>query len=112
MSNQAYKISLPVDTGFVVLNYDDLVYIKADGNYCRVFLADEKQLMITRHLKAFERFLPHDMFIRIHNKYIINKSFVKAFNKQDSQVILSSSVRLPVSVRKKKAVYEAFNLLG
>ena len=112
MSNQAYTISLPVDTGFVVLNYDDIVYIKADGNYCRVFLADEKQLMITRQLKAFEHVLPDKLFIRIHNQYIINKSFAKAFNKKDSQIILSPTLRLPVSVRRKKDVFEAFNLMG
>ena len=111
MSNIALQISLPVDTGFVVVRYSDLIYIQADGNFSKVFLVDDKQLLITRHLKAFENFLPKDFFIRTHNKYIINKAFVKAFDKKDMQVLLSTGERLPVSVRRKMKVYDSFNLL-
>jgi len=111
MSNIALQISLPVDIGFVVVHYSDLIYIQADGNFSKVFLADDKQLLITRHLKAFEKFLPDDFFLRIHNKYIVNKAFVKAFNKKDMQVILSTATRLPVSVRRKKALYNSFKPL-
>lgn len=111
-ANKTIQISLPTDTGFVVINSDDLIYIQAYGNYSKLFLTDDKTILIKRHLKTFENFLSQDYFIRIHNKYITNKSFVKAFNKKEMRLTLSIDTRLPVSVRRKKKVQKSFNVMA
>ena len=45
MENVLNQISLPTDTGFVVHHYNDLIYIQADGNFSKVFLKEDKQLL-------------------------------------------------------------------
>jgi DNA-binding LytR/AlgR family response regulator len=59
----------------VKIKVDDLLFLKADDNYTRLFTL-EKSYILSSTLKKVAEKLPFDNFIRIHRSYIINIQFI------------------------------------
>ena len=76
--NQKFPDRIPIrkKNQTFILELDNVFLIEADGNYLSLYLDDEKYLM-RKTLKEFEKQLDPNRFIRIHRKFIINKSFVQ-----------------------------------
>ena len=82
-------------TGYeqVKVQFDDILYLNAEGNYINVVLVTGK--ILTRMTFAeMESLLPPSNFIRIHRSYIVNKDHVDKIERH--QVTIRSEV-LPVS---------------
>lgn len=57
----------------IKISLDDIYYIEADRNYCRVFAKKQQYLLVTT-LKDVEEKLTDRRFLRIHRSYIVNLS--------------------------------------
>ena len=53
----------------------DIAYLEADRNYCRIFTANRTYLLVST-LKKIEDKLPDKHFIRVHRSYIINLTHI------------------------------------
>ena len=59
--------------------------------------------MVSRQLGEYEKLLPQVNFTRIHDKYIINLSFIKEYIKgSGGEVVLENGKQLPVASRRKE----------
>jgi two-component system LytT family response regulator len=56
----------------VVAPMESLAAIEADGDFMRVFLADEKPLLIGQTLASYERMLPKPPFLRLGRSLLVN----------------------------------------
>jgi two-component system LytT family response regulator len=73
-----------------------------------IYCGGDKKFVVSRTLKDFEDMLPPEIFLRIHNSYIINKNFAEKYIRGDGgQVVLSNGVTLDVSKRKKSEFLKA-----
>jgi DNA-binding LytR/AlgR family response regulator len=57
----------------VKVNIEDILYIEAERNYCRIY-SKEKEYLLVMTLKDMDLKLPQQHFIRIHRSYIVNLS--------------------------------------
>jgi two-component system, LytTR family, response regulator len=103
---------IPVVTGgeTVLLDWDDVHYARADGDYCRVHTYDRAYLC-TRSLRELEEALPADRFSRIHRSYLVNLGKVAAVKRPGGdrlRLALDDAERteLDVARRQSKAVRE------
>src|SRR5207237_6344746 len=60
-----------------LLDYDEVHYVRADGDYTRVHTFDRSYLCTTS-LRALDETLPPDRFLRIHRSYLVNLAKVAA----------------------------------
>ena len=60
---------------FQYLEFDSIVYLKADNNTTDFFLKNNSSVSAYKTLKTFEKALPAN-FIRIHRSYMINIKFI------------------------------------
>ena len=72
-----YSSKEGISFGDKVYNYDDILYIKSDGNYLVAKLSNGKEtaserMGVTSFLKKLE-----NRFVRIHRSYIVNLSHVQ-----------------------------------
>lgn len=59
--------------------------------------------MVSRQLGEYEKLLPETDFIRIHDKYIIQLSYIKEYIKgSGGDVVLENGKEIPVAARRKE----------
>ncbi|WP_299900795.1 LytTR family DNA-binding domain-containing protein [uncultured Aquimarina sp.] len=59
----------------IKISLDDILFIEAAGNYCKVFL--ENQMILTLYkISTLEKELPYN-FLRIHHSFIISKEKIQ-----------------------------------
>ena len=96
------KIAFPTVNGFELIHANQILYCKAESNYCCIKKIDGITNMATKTLKFVEEVLPANTFIRIHKSYVINLNYVVRYNKTHKEVELTSGEKLPVSFRKEE----------
>ena len=95
--SQSQRIGVPTSEGVELLNFSDILFIKAESNYSVFHLREGKQLTLGKTLKYFQQKLPTS-FIRIHQSYLINTQKIKKYLKKDGGILLLEEDHLlPIS---------------
>jgi two-component system LytT family response regulator len=103
------KIPLSTSNGLVFVKLADILYCESSGNYTNFYLNDGKKIMVSRQLGEYEKLLHETNFTRIHDKYIINLSFIKEYIKgSGGDVVLENGKELPVASRRKEEFLARF----
>lgn len=97
------RISIPMNGKIVFLKSDEIIYCESDGNYCSIFLENNRTLFITRKLKEVFSLLPEDTFFRVHNSFVVNLNKVREYLKSDGYIVLCNDKKIPVSRSKKSS---------
>jgi DNA-binding LytR/AlgR family response regulator len=66
------KILLSIEKEHILVPVRNLVAIAVTGDYTKVYLNDGKKTIVKKALKAWEKKLPDDIFVRAHRNLIIN----------------------------------------
>ena len=106
----AQKIPLSTSNGLVFVKLADIMYCESNGNYTTFYLSgNTKPILVSRQLGEYEKLLPESEFTRIHDKYIINLSFIKEYIKgSGGDVVLENGKELPVASRRKEDFLSRF----
>ena len=108
--NSFQKIAIPTTEGLQFINMNEIIYLEANANYTYIILAQSKKYLVCHTLKDFEDMLPADVFVRVHNSYIINKNFAEKYIRgEGGQVVLSNGSVIDISKRKKADFLKAFS---
>lgn len=103
------KIPLSTSNGLVFVKLAEILYCESSGNYTLFYLLNDKKIMVSRQLGEYEKLLPEANFTRIHDKYIINLSFIKEYVKgSGGDVVLENGKELPVASRRKEEFLARF----
>jgi two-component system LytT family response regulator len=103
LDNQnSYKIAFPTIDGFELIHSNQILYCKADSNYCLIKKVDESTIIVTKTLKYVEELMPQKNFKRIHKTYVSNLNYIVRYNKTLKEVELTNGEKLPVSFRKEE----------
>jgi two-component system LytT family response regulator len=97
------RIALPTIDGLLFIDMNKILYCESEGRYTRFYMAEnEKKILISKNIGEYEMLLPQKTFVRIHNHYIVNLSYVEKYVKgRGGYVVLTNGKMLEVSVRKK-----------
>lgn len=87
------------------INYTEILYIEAIGDYVKIYLENSKSIVIMDSLKYLEKTLPNDFFKRIHRSYIVAISRIRAI--EYKKVILGENLSLPISNSYYNALYDS-----
>jgi two-component system, LytTR family, response regulator len=102
MQGISKKICVPVVTGIVFLDIDDIIRCESDVNYTTIYLKDKQKLVVAKTLKEFEEMLAEYNFFRVHNSHLVNLAYIKSFNKgKGGFVTLTDNTSVEVSTRRK-----------
>ena len=101
----ADHILVKADKKMFRLDYNDLFYIEAQGDYIKIY-ADGRTLMVYGSLSAFAEKLPPDRFLRIHKSYIVSLSKIDYI--EGNQIRINSTL-LPVSLKFREELMARLN---
>ncbi|GLR19676.1 LytR/AlgR family response regulator transcription factor [Portibacter lacus] len=88
---------------------NDILYVEADRNYCKV-ITREKEILLSIPLSKFEVNLPTKDFIRTHRSYLINIKKIDAISEFTEYVNILGR-QLPISRRLKDDVIKRLKLI-
>ncbi|WP_108804638.1 LytTR family DNA-binding domain-containing protein [Aquimarina sp. Aq107] len=89
--SQSAIIKLCVNGVIHFLKKDEIIMLKAEGNYTKVFLINNRKLFLSKTLKEVTEVLPESCFFRVHNSYCINLSHVQEYRKNQGGIIIMSN---------------------
>ena len=70
------KLKINTRTGFLLIDFNDILYCEADGNYTKLHLSNGAIEISTKNLGKLEPMLPHQSFKRINRSIIINSKYL------------------------------------
>jgi len=96
------RVVVPTEKGFVVVAVDDIIRIRSESNYSRLYLRDGTQVVSSRTLGEYEELLLDAGFFRVHHSHLINMRHVAGYHKgKGGSVIMSDGSEVEVSVRRR-----------
>ena len=79
---------------------DEIVYVRADGNYCDLALTNGTRRKMTFQLHFFEEIfqsLQYNTFVRVGRSLIVNKRYIFVINLPEQQLILfGGNIKEPI----------------
>jgi two-component system LytT family response regulator len=101
--SQEDKIAVPTGEGIEFIRIKNIIHIESSSNYSKLFLAEGKNMLVTKLLKDFEDILLPYKFYRVHNSHLINLSYIKKYIRGDGgQVVMQDDTYIDVARRKKE----------
>ncbi|MEQ9187829.1 MAG: LytTR family DNA-binding domain-containing protein [Cryomorphaceae bacterium] len=92
------RLSIPTSNSIVYLDFNEVVYLQADGSYTHVHTTHGAKHTASKNLGEFQSELPENQFFRCHRSYLINLSFVVRLVKSTEwSVIVSTGQEIDVS---------------
>ena len=93
-------------TGRLSLSVADLTCLESEVNYCWLYWADGRKLLLPRTLKYYHAQLPEAWFIRLHRQHIINRRFIHRVEYgQDGPCLhLTTGMSFPIARRRWQQV--------
>ena len=95
------------DGKLLKINFDDILYVKAEQEYSFVFTKTER-LLVSMHLKLLENILPESLFTRVHRSYIIaHQNVVSIYG---NRVQIDEDTQVPIGNTYKDALFKKLNI--
>ena len=95
-------IFLKVDRRLVKVDFIDIIYVEAYGDYLKVHTPGHTYVTYMT-LSKIEQLLPFSNFIRAHRSTIINKSFIKFI---EGNFVCVNDVNLPIGLTYRDGLLE------
>ena len=94
------KVKLNSRSGYILINPQEVVYCKADGNYTHIQLVNGNNELTTQNLGSIEELLRPGSFFRASRSYLVNLKYLSRVDRKTSSCILeylgeSCSIRIP-----------------
>ena len=105
-------MAFPTKAGYELVDKEDIIYCKAEGNYTLVLFLKGQSLLISRKLKDTSASLEDNWFVRIHQSYLVNMRFARKYlRKSGGQLVMSDGAILPISKSFKEKVLDFFKIV-
>ena len=101
----ANYIFVKVDRKLVKVNYVDLLYIEALGDYVKL-VTTQGTLISYMKVSALEKLLPEHDFIRIHRSYIVSQEKISYL---EGNFLKINEIELPIGQTFKDSIYLKLN---
>lgn len=91
----------------------EITHLESDGAYTHIFRIGRKRITVSHHLKHFEEMLMEQSFFRSHQSHLVNIRYIDGFKKNDGgYIVLKDGTSIPVSHRKRDALFALFEKLA
>ncbi len=104
------KISIQADGKVYLIPKENILYLKSDKSYTTLHLTNGKSIIATKTLKEIHKKIDYPEFLRVHNSYVVNLSYVVEYNKSVNELTLNQGTIIAVSRSKKNELISALNI--
>lgn len=97
------KIVIPVQEGFEFVNLEDILRCEANANYTKIFLAEDRMILISKSLKEVEGMIADTSFCRVHQSHLVNLRYISKYQKgKGGSITMNDGSLIPVSRARRE----------
>jgi|GEM_PF-1092556 len=85
-----------------LLPYESITHVYHSSGSSNVHMGKDLLQSLRTPLTGLEQVMPRTRFFRTHRNYIINRSFIQKYDREDALIYSVCGQIIPVSRRKKK----------
>lgn len=100
-------VFVKAEYGSVKIVVNEITYIQGLKDYLRINLTNGRYILTLSNFKSLMDKLPEKLFIRVHNSYVVNLSYVDSV--QRNRVVMDT-MRIPISESYKKPFFDRLKL--
>ena len=102
-------IDLNMQDSIEYADLDDILYLKADGNYTEFHLEGGREILLSKPIGYYEKRLEEsNLYIRIHHSCLANSTKFLRYDKKEGFMVLRNGDKISVSVRKSTSLNNGF----
>ena len=106
------KLVLKTAEKIYLISTSDIIRCEGDMGYTQFFMADGKNILVSKTLKDFEVMLNGLGFFRIHQSHLINLKFIDYYDKTEGgSVKMKDKSMLPLARRKKESFLKLIEMI-
>ena len=102
-SNPEAFVYLKVDKDMKKIFVNDIVYIESWKDYVKLFLVNNRNLLVKQSISAMENLLSEHKFLRIHRSYMVSLNKISGYNGVSIQL---DTTEIPIGRLYKQTVLE------
>lgn len=102
LKNKVNYFFLKEGTKYVKIQFNDLVFIEAFGDYVKLYKENSIHLTLSSLKDIFEK-LPEAKFVQVHRSFIINMDKIDEI---EGNIIRIGKNRIPISKAYKKGIFD------
>lgn len=99
-SNNTNKLMVSHSKGFTLIEFNEIIFLEAAGNYTDFYLTGNRKIISSRTLKDYDDILDKNVFFRISRSAIVNLHHVKEYNNTDENLTLTENHKIHISRSK------------
>jgi len=80
------RIFLRTNRKYVQIHLNSILFVEAEGNYCKVVTTDE-DIQIREKISDFINELPGSLFIQVHKSFIVSKNHIKSIEGNQIKIL-------------------------
>jgi two-component system LytT family response regulator len=97
-------MAIPLKNKIEIIAIDRILYLKSDSNYTEIHMDDGKKIIRSTTLKRYASKLCSNRFIRVHNSYLINATYLTSYLSKLNKIVLQNLQEIPVSNGRKEGL--------
>lgn len=101
-SNQDKCIHILQGSRLIRVPLVDILFIRAESNYSRIFLKNGIEYFTSRTLKSWAQEIKAADFLRCHRSFLINKQEIVEVNRHAYHIVMRNGEEIPISRRSQK----------
>lgn len=98
------KIGVPGSRETVYLELTEIVRMESSNNYTYIHCVNSKPMLISKTIKSFEGLLPETVFIRCHQRHIVNLNHVSSYVRNEGAHLVMGGEKIPISRANRSRV--------
>lgn len=88
-----------------ILPVDEIICCSAEGSYTKFYVKNNIRIVVSKHLKEYEKLLENYDFLRVHRSHLVNINKINKYEKKEGGILfLDEDIQVSVSVRNKDKV--------
>lgn len=107
VTHDAEKLKVSSKQEIRFIDYDEITYLSAEGNYTDVHLTNHEVINVSLQLGKLEEKLPEKHFLRINRSEVVNLKYVKVLKKKSRKLLLranNSELTLKIASNRMKEI--------
>lgn len=107
------KICIISQNKIFYIDVGKIIHLESDNNYTKIFYQKFEgsiaTLFCSKNIGHYEQILDTDLFLRVHNRHLINLTYIFMFDKINNRIELIGGEVIEVSLRRRAGIIKKIN---